>query len=64
MLSTDGAIKMQREEFIEMVCNTSFDDEIKKLFITSYEVGYREGQIDQLTKTINAFELQEPKAVQ
>lgn len=55
---------MQRDEFIEMVCNTSFDVEIKKLFITSYEVGYREGQIDQLTKTINAFELQEPKAIQ
>lgn len=55
---------MQRDEFVEMVCNTTFDDEIKKLFITSYEVGYREGQINQLTKDIQVFQLDEPKAVQ
>lgn len=55
MQLTDGAIEMQREEFIKMVEDTTFDPEIKKLFITSYDVGYREGQIYQLTKTIDAF---------
>jgi hypothetical protein len=64
MQPTEREIKMQRDEFVEMVCNTTFDDEIKKLFITSYEVGYREGQINQLTKDIQVFQLDEPKAVQ
>ena len=60
----DGAIEMQRDEFIKMVMETNFDIEIKNLFITSFDMGYREGQIEQLTKTINAFDSSEDRIIQ
>lgn len=47
---------MQREDFIAMVNSTTFDEEIKKLFITSYETGFREGQIYQLQRAINVLD--------
>ena len=47
---------MNREEFEELIEQTHFEPTIKKLFMTSYEMGYNEGQIRQMTRAINALD--------
>lgn len=50
---------MKREDFIAMIETTTFDENIKKLFVSSYDMGHYQGEIDQLTKVINRLDTAE-----
>lgn len=45
-------MKMNKTQFIELINATSFDQDTKNLFITSYSLGYSQGTIDQMEKAI------------
>lgn len=43
---------MNKTQFIDLINATSFDEDTKNLFITSYSLGYSQGKFDQMEKAI------------
>ncbi len=43
---------MNKTQFIDLINATSFDQDTKNLFITSYSLGYTQGKFDQMEKAI------------
>lgn len=43
---------MNKTQFIDLINATSFDQDTKNLFITSYCLGYSQGKFDQMEKAI------------
>ena len=48
---------MTRIDFETMVNNTSFDDATKALFMTSYDMGFMQGRIQQMYDVIDRIDL-------
>ena len=44
---------MQRDEFVALIDSLSFDNNIRNLFLTGYDLGYNAGQLDQFTKVVD-----------
>lgn len=47
---------MKKNDFVEMVKLTTFDESIKQLLLTSYSVGYDQGKIEALKEAINRID--------
>ena len=43
---------MNKTQFIDLINATSFDQDTKNLFITSYSLGYSQGKFDQMEAAI------------
>ncbi len=48
---------MKREDFEKMVMETSFDAASKALFMTSYDMGFMQGRIEQMYDVIDRIDL-------
>jgi|APGre2960657404_1045060.scaffolds.fasta_scaffold00314_15 hypothetical protein len=48
---------MTQIDFEAMVNNTSFDAATKALFITSYEMGFMQGRLEQMYNVIDRMDL-------
>lgn len=48
---------MKKDDFLEMIKKTEFDELTKQLFITSYFIGYDQGTIDQMNNVIRRMDL-------
>lgn len=47
---------MKKNDFVEMVQSTTFDEGIKQLLLTSYCVGYDQGKVDTLKEAIEKID--------
>jgi hypothetical protein len=47
---------MNKDDFIELVKNTNFDEGTKQLFMTSYCIGYDQGKIETLKEVIERMD--------
>jgi hypothetical protein len=47
---------MKKDDFIELVQNTKFDEGTKQLFMTSYSIGYDQGKIETLKEVIERMD--------
>lgn len=54
-------MKMNKTQFIELINATSFDQDTKNLFITSYSLGYCQGKFDQMETAIEILTKQQFK---
>jgi hypothetical protein len=54
-------MKMNKTQFIDLINQTSFDQETKNLFITSYSLGYTQGKFDQMETAIEILTKQQFK---
>jgi hypothetical protein len=50
---------MKKDDFIELVKNTNFDEGTKQLFMTSYCIGYDQGKIETLKEVIEKLDYAE-----
>jgi len=50
---------MKKDDFIELVKSTNFDEGIKQLFMTSYSIGYDQGKIETLKEVIERMDYSE-----
>lgn len=48
---------MKKDDFLEMIKKTGFDELTKQLFITSYFIGYDQGKVDQMKNVIQRMDL-------
>lgn len=48
---------MKRKDFEEMVNATSFDAASKALFMTSYDMGFMQGRVEQMYDVIDRIDL-------
>lgn len=48
--------KMNRQEFNKLVEDTKFDQDIKRLFYISYDLGFDEGRLVQMQKAIETLD--------
>jgi hypothetical protein len=48
---------MRQDDFVEMVKKSGFDEGMKKLFITSYCIGYDQGRVEQMRNVIDRMDL-------
>jgi hypothetical protein len=47
---------MNKQEFEKMIEETTFDENVKRLFHISYDLGFNEGRILQMQKAINTLD--------
>ena len=50
---------MKKDDFIELVKSTNFDEGTKQLFMTSYSIGYDQGKIETLKEVIERMDYSE-----
>jgi len=50
---------MKKDDFIELVKSTNFDEGTKQLFMTSYFIGYDQGKIETLKEVIERMDYSE-----
>jgi hypothetical protein len=48
---------MQKNDFIELIRKTSFDEGTKQLFMTSYSIGYDQGKIESIKELIEKIQI-------
>lgn len=48
---------MKQNDFVEMVNKTEFDAAMKQLLITSYNIGYDQGRVEQMINVIDRMNL-------
>lgn len=48
---------MKKDDFLQMIKETGFDEGIKQLLVTSYFIGYDQGKIEQMKDVINRMDL-------
>lgn len=49
-------MNMRKNEFVEMIKETEFDESIKQLLLTSYSIGYDQGKVDTLKEAIERID--------
>lgn len=49
-------MNMKQNDFITLVLETKFDENIKQLLITSYNIGYDQGKVETLKEAINRID--------
>ena len=47
---------MKKDDFIELIKSTNFDEGTKQLFMTSYSIGYDQGKIETLKEVIERMD--------
>lgn len=50
---------MKKDDFLEMINGTTFDSDMKRLFVTSYEMGHYQGRIDQMQSVLDKMKVTE-----
>lgn len=48
---------MKKDDFLEMIKKSGFDEGMKQLFITSYFIGYDQGKVEQMRNVIDRMDL-------
>jgi Cu2+-containing amine oxidase len=48
---------MRKDDFLEMIKKSGFDEGMKQLFITSYCIGYDQGKVEQMKNVLNHMDL-------
>jgi Cu2+-containing amine oxidase len=48
---------MKKDDFLEMIKKSGFDEGMKQLFITSYCIGYDQGKVEQMKNVLNHMDL-------
>ena len=48
---------MRKDDFLEMIKKSGFDEGMKQLFITSYCIGYDQGKVEQMKIVLDRMDL-------
>jgi hypothetical protein len=48
---------MQKNDFIEMIKKTNFDEATKQLFMTSYCIGYDQGKVESIKELVEKIQI-------
>jgi hypothetical protein len=48
---------MKKDDFLEMIKKSGFDEGMKQLFITSYCIGYDQGKVEQMKIVLDRMDL-------